>query len=164
MQKEHCMLRLFYCVILTFAIFSGSSCSSEPLEETALVAAINRPEVEQEMLDLVNTHRVALGYNPLQYSTVAYTYASSHNDYMIARGSLSHDNFSARASGIAEEVDAAFVAENIARDYATAQAAFSSWLASSSHQKTIEGDFTHTAVSVKADAAGDLYYTQLFFR
>lgn len=158
------MSRLFICVIFTFSIFLGSSCSSEPLEETSLVAVINRPEVEQQMLNLVNSHRVALGYNALEFSPVAYAYASSHNDYMIARGSLSHDNFSARASSIAAEVDAAFVAENIARDYSTAQEAFNSWVASSSHLKTIEGDFTHTAVSVKADAAGDLYYTQLFFR
>ena len=83
---------------------------------------------------------------------------------MISKGSISHDNFSARASNIASEVGAEYVAENVAKDYDTAVTAFENWLASSSHKKTMEGEFTHTAVSVKKDADGNFYFTQLFFR
>ena len=79
-------------------------------------------------------------------------------------GGISHDNFSARASGIATEVNAEYVAENVATDYDTAQEAFEGWMKSSSHKKTMEGDFTHTAVSVKKASNDKYYFTQLFFK
>lgn len=83
---------------------------------------------------------------------------------MIARGTINHDNFSARASKISSIENAELVAENVAKDYANAAEAFQGWLDSSSHKKTMEGEFTHTAVSVKKDAHGKLYFTQIFFR
>ena len=57
-----------------------------------------------------------------------------------------------------------FVAENVAKDYDSAIEAFDGWLNSSSHKKTMEDNFTHTAVSVKVNNAGDFYFTQIFFR
>ena len=83
---------------------------------------------------------------------------------MVATGNLSHDGFSSRASSISNEVNAEFVAENIAKDFSSATEAFENWLASTDHKKTMEGNFTHTAVSVKKDAQGNLYFTQLFYR
>jgi uncharacterized protein YkwD len=56
------------------------------------------------------------------------------------------------------------VAENVAKDYDTAMEAFEGWYQSSSHKKTMEGEFSHTAVSVKKNAQGDYYYTQLFYQ
>jgi uncharacterized protein YkwD len=56
------------------------------------------------------------------------------------------------------------VAENVAKDYDSAVEAFVGWLNSSSHKKTMEDNFTHTAVSVKVNGAGDFYFTQIFFR
>lgn len=120
--------------------------------------------MEQELLNLVNSHRNSLGFSSLAFSEVAYSYASDHTDYMIAMGSLSHDNFSARASSISEEVNAEYVSENVAKDYISAQQVLDGWMASPNHRKTLEGEFTHTAVSVKKDASGTFYYTQLFFR
>ncbi|MBT8320362.1 MAG: CAP domain-containing protein, partial [Eudoraea sp.] len=99
-----------------------------------------------------------------EFSVVAYEYANAHNDYMIAKGDLSHDHFSSRASNIASETNAEYVSENIAKDYPSAQEAFEGWLNSPNHRKTMEGEFTHTAVSVKVDDGGNYYYTQLFYR
>lgn len=164
MPREHCMLRRLIYTFTILLVLLGNSCSKEPAEGLPISHALSRPDVEQEMLVLVNDYRVSLGFNSLEYSAVAYAYASNHNDYMIAQGSLSHDNFSARASDISAEVNAAYVAENVARDYATARDAFDGWLESPSHRKTVEGEFTHTAVSVKQDASGNLYFTELFFR
>ncbi len=127
-------------------------------------SAVNIKAIEDELLGIVNTHRESLGYAPLQYSAVAYQYASTHNDYMIARGSLSHDNFNARASDISSVTNAELVAENIAKDYVNAAEAFQGWLQSPDHRKTMEANFTHTAVSVKKDGEGTIYYTQLFYR
>ena len=141
-----------------------ASCSKETYYSVEIPKAENDAALEQTLLGIVNDHRTALGYTSLEYSTVAHEYANLHNDYMIAKGGISHDNFSARASNIASEVNAEFVAENVAKDYTSAAEAFQGWLQSSSHKKTMEGEFTHTAVSVKKDANGTFYYTQLFFR
>jgi uncharacterized protein YkwD len=158
------MSRQTLIVSLLFLTVLAGSCSTESIEEIPLGVAESNPEMEQELLGLVNNHRTLLGYDPLSFSPVAYQYASSHTDYMIAKGSLNHDNFSARASGISAEVDAEYVAENVASHYSSAEQAFNNWLESPSHRKTMEGEFTHTAVSVKKDPGGKYYYTQLFFR
>ena len=140
------------------------SCSKQEVGDLFIPKAANDVQVEQQLMTLVNAHRTALGYQSLEFSQVAYSYANEHTDYMIAKGDISHDNFTARASSIAKEAGAEEVAENVAKDYDTAQEAFDSWMASSSHRKTMEGDYTHTAVSVKKNSAGKLYFTQLFFR
>ncbi len=151
--------------LLIGVVLLAVSCSKESVVgETLIPESENAVVVEGELLAVVNDHRATLGYTVLEYSAVAYEFANKHTDYMIAKGSLSHDNFSARASNISSLENAEIVAENVAKDYDTAVEAFQGWLNSSSHKKTMEGDFTHTAVSVKKDANGNYYFTQLFFR
>ncbi|MGB5554510.1 MAG: CAP domain-containing protein [Flavobacteriaceae bacterium] len=156
MRTHYVALVLFVCTL--------ASCTKESLKTTNLVEAENAKEVEQELLTVVNDYRNSLGYNRLEFSEVAYEYANQHNDYQIANGSISHDNFSSRASKIALQVEAEMVAENVAKDYNSALEAFEGWLNSSSHKKTMEGEFTNTAVSVKMTDSGVLYFTQIFFR
>lgn len=141
-----------------------TSCTYETVSEPTPVETQNLVAVEQEMHNMVNSHRQNLGLDPLEFSEVAYEYANDHNDYMAATGTLSHDNFSARASSIAEATNAEAVAENVAKGYTAAAGAFENWMESPSHRKTMEGDFTHTAVSVKVSQEGVHYYTQLFYR
>ncbi len=149
--------------VLVLFIGLAFSCSKEPVEAGPVPVAENVPAVEGRLLELVNDHREALGYKALTFSQVAYSFANEHTDYMVASGTISHYNFSARASNIAEAVDAQAVAENVAKDYPSAEKALEGWLASESHRKTMEGDFSHTAISVKKDSKGTLYFTQLFF-
>jgi len=156
-------MRLHYAILVSFVLMA-SSCTKESIVNTEVPIAENAVEVEHALLDIVNDHRAALGFSALEFSAVAYDYANSHTDYMIAKGSISHDNFSARASNISQEVNAEYVAENVAKDYPTAEQAFQNWMASPNHRKTMEGDFSHTAVSVKMDPNGNYYYTQLFYR
>lgn len=156
MRAQHAFLVLFVCIL--------GSCSKESIDDTANIEAANQVALEQEVLAIVNSHREDLGATTLAFSPIAYEYANTHTDYMISKGSLSHDNFSARASSIASKVDVQMVAENVAKDYRTAQEAFIGWYESSNHKKTMEGDFTHTAVSVKEDKNGKFYYTQLFYK
>ncbi len=156
-------IRLLYALLVLFVLVA-SSCSKEPVENTDIPVSANAVAIEQELLGMVNDHRSSLGYNALQYSSVAYEYANTHTDYMISKGTISHDNFSARASSLSSRTDAEYVAENVARNYDSAAEALASWLAGSSHRKTMEGEFSHTAVSVKKDAAGNYYFTQLFYR
>ena len=156
MRAQHAVLVLF--------VFILGSCSTEPIDDTTIITAANVVTLEQEVLDIVNSHRADLGANTLVFSAIAYEYANIHTEYMINKGSLSHDNFSSRASNIASKVEVQMVAENVAKDYITAQEAFVGWYESTSHKKTMEGDFTHTAVSVKEDKNGNFYYTQLFYK
>jgi uncharacterized protein YkwD len=156
-------MKMHYFVMLLFA-FVTVSCSTESIGPAIDSEVENAIEVEQELLGIVNEHRVSLGYNNLDFSSVAYEYASRHTDYMIAKGTINHDNFSARASDISQAVNASYVSENVAKDYESALEAFQKWLASADHRKTMEGEFTHTAVSVKRNTDGKLYFTQLFYR
>lgn len=156
-------IRAQHAVLVLFVFILGS-CSKDPIADTPNIVAVNVVGLEQEVLDIVNSHRVELGSNTLTFSAIAYEYANTHTDYMIQKGSLSHDNFSSRASNIASKVEVQLVAENVAKDYSTAQQAFIGWYESTSHKKTMEGDFTHTAVSVKKDKNGNFYYTQIFYK
>ena len=156
-------MRLLYAIPVLFVLLF--SCTTEPLQdETIIMEAQNNIILEQEVLNVVNDYRVSLGLNKLEFSEIAYKYANKHTDYMIAKGGLSHDNFSARASSINSEISVKMVAENVAKEYDTAMEAFEGWYKSTNHKKTMEGEFTHTAVSVKKNAQGDFYYTQLFYQ
>lgn len=156
-------MRTHYVALVLFVCTLGS-CSKESIATTSIIEAENAIAVEQELLVVVNAHRLSLGQPELEFSAVAYEYANEHNNYMISIGSINHDNFSSRASKISSLVSAEFVAENVAKDYNNASEAFQGWLNSSSHKKTMEGDFSHTAVSVKINAVGKFYFTQIFFR
>ncbi|WP_240042641.1 CAP domain-containing protein [Maribacter aurantiacus] len=156
-------MRLLLAIPVMFVLLF--SCTAEPLQDDTIIAvAENNVILEQEVLAVVNDHRASLGLNQLEFSEIAYKYANKHTDYMISKGSLSHDNFSARASSINSEITVKMVAENVAKEYDTAMEAFEGWYQSSSHKKTMEGEFSHTAVSVKRNAEGDYYYTQLFYQ
>ena len=149
---------------LVLFVFVAFSCTKETTEDTNFIETENVEEIESQLLSIVNEYRSDQGKTILTYSTVAHEQANKHNDYMIAKGNISHDNFSSRATAISTELEVEFVAENVAKDYKTANDAFKGWLGSSSHKKTMEGEFTHTAVSVKKDKNNNLFYTQLFFR
>ena len=156
-------MRLHHAMAVLFVLLA-TSCSKEGNTEINVPSPQNVVAFEKEMMDIVNAHRMDQGSTALEFSTVAYAYANSHTDYMINKGTLSHDNFSSRASSLTSETNAQAVAENVAKDYSSAEAAFEGWLNSSSHRSTLEGDFTHTAISVKKDSAGNYYYTQLYYR
>lgn len=157
-------MRTQMVALVLFVITLGSCTKDSSVESTDITVAENAIRIESELFEIVNEHRVSLGASVLQFNAVAYEYANTHNDYMISKGNLSHDNFSSRASKISSEANAKIVAENVAKDYSTATQAFEGWFNSSSHRITMEGDFTHTAVSVKMNSAGNFYFTQLFFK
>lgn len=156
-------MRLLYAVPVFLLLFLDS-CTSDSIEETSILEAENVVTIEQDLLDIVNEHRLTLNANTLKFSDIAYKYANIHTNYMIAKGSISHDNFSSRATNINSEVEVEMVAENVAKDYLSAIDAFQGWYNSSSHKKTMEGDFTHTGISVKKDEQGNYYFTQLFYK
>ena len=124
------MKKLFGAIFIatTMALMSmcSTSSTSEESEFTEIIlgndkVAIDATSMEKELLDLVNAHRASLGKTALGNSAVSYKYAEEHNNYMISKNKLSHDNFDSRASKIAEETNAIEVSENVARYYTTAE-------------------------------------------
>lgn len=148
---------------LALFVLLASSCAKESTESPEILQAENDRAVEGALLQRVNDFRSSLGKAPLAFSQVAYDFANAHTDYMIASGSLSHHDFDSRASKMAEQTEAKSVAENVAKGHADAEAAFQNWMGSTAHRSTMEGDFSHTAVSVKIAPDGTLYFTQIFF-
>jgi len=155
-----------YYILLPMLAILMASCTKDPLDSALTIPSVfeSSGNVEADVFMLINDHRTSIGLGELQYDNTAYIYASSHTDYMISQGVISHDNFNARATSLSSEVNALSVAENVASNYPTALIAVQNWLASPSHRLSIEGDFTHTAVSAKVDDNGNLYYTQFFFK
>ena len=159
------MIKSQIVMVLVACIFYSCTKETSSLDGLSNISkAENVVAIEQELLTVVNTHRTGIGKAALEFSEVAYEYANKHNDYQISKGTINHDNFSSRASKISELAEAELVAENVAKDFDSAAGAFQVWYESSSHKSTMEGDFTHTAVSVKVNDEGKLYFTQIFFR
>ena len=161
--------------ILTF-VFSAlaitmTSCSSNSKEEARLYtevatvkSEVKTSQIENEVIDLVNDYRISRGLNTLEFGEVAYEFAVSHNDYMIAEGRISHDNFDIRSSNLSVKANADFVSENVGKDFTSAEGVVEAWINSDVHREVMEGDFTYTAVNIKADDQGILYFTQLFYK
>ena len=167
------MKKVYGIVLVIVLLFTLSECSttSTQEEEQYTEATLGNDKVtidpvamETDLLALVNQHRSDIGLNALENSTVSYKYAEEHNDYMISKNSLSHDNFENRATKIAEVTNAVSISENVARYYTTAEKTLEGWLNSSSHKAAMEGDFTHTTLSVELDKEGRPYFTQIFLK
>ncbi len=119
---------------------------------------------ETELFSQVNDYRVENGLKELAFSPETYKYAEEHTQFMIGENSVSHDNFNDRASQIAAETGATQVAENVAKDYTEVTLALEGWLQSDAHKSTIEGDYTHTAIAIRENSKGKLFYTQIFLK
>lgn len=167
------MKKVYGILLVIVLLFTLSKCSttSTQEEEQYTEATLGNDKVtidpvamETDLLALVNQHRSDIGLNALENSTVSYKYAEEHNDYMISKNSLSHDNFENRATKIAEVTNAVSISENVARYYTTAEKTLEGWLNSSSHKAAMEGDFTHTTLSVELDKEGRPYFTQIFIK
>lgn len=153
-------------MLTVLSILLLASCTQDSIEgmEAPVGTYENVTEMESQMLDIVNQHRAEMGLSPFQFSKVAYDCANAHTDYMISQGQISHDNFMARATMIEAEANAQMVEENVAKGYTSTQLALKAWLNSPDHRKPLEGDLNYTGISIKVDASGNLYYTELFYR
>ncbi|WP_108424783.1 CAP domain-containing protein [Flagellimonas amoyensis] len=157
-------LKISPIILLSFVLFL-TSCSTSSLEDELVLSPENlSSNIELEILDLVNAYRSSKGLNTLEFDDIAYDYAEQHTEEMISAGHISHDNFNIRSSNLAQEARANYVSENVGKSYTSAAAIVQAWIKSDTHRKVMEGDFLYTAVSVKADGSGTLYFTQLFYK
>lgn len=168
------MKKLFYTFWIIASAIAVSMCNkTSSFEEEILFtesilenekSTIDSSLMEKELFDLVNDYRASIGSTKLQSSLSSYTHAEEHNKYMISQSKLSHDNFESRASKIASEINAVGVGENVARYYSTAKLTLDGWLESTTHKEAIEGEYTHTTLSITLDKNGRPYCTQIFMQ
>jgi len=134
------------------------------LANITLVSSNTQNTIEVKLFDMINNHRTNIGLNELIFESATYYYAGIHTDYMIENGNISHDKFTERAENISKRTEAIFVAENVARNYDTLEKTFEAWMDSPGHRKNIEGDYDYSAISIRPNSNGNLYFTQIFFR
>jgi uncharacterized protein YkwD len=120
---------------------------------------------ELEAMKLINDYRVSIGLNTLEKINHISYKSEEHDNYMITNNVVNHDDFVARSENIINVLGAKTVAENIAYNYSSPQAALDAWLNSAGHKQNIEGNFTHFGISIRENpTTGKKYYTNIFAR
>lgn len=152
-----------YKYFLFFLCMVTISCSKDN-DEDAIVTFPNESSVADQIFVLVNQHRQNEGLSALEKNNTAETLAVAHTNYMIAQGTISHDDIETRGNELTDTENAVAVAENVASSYPTAEAVMTGWLNSSGHKQNIEGNYTHIGIAAVKNDNGTYYYTQLFFR
>jgi uncharacterized protein YkwD len=143
------------------------ACAATPGRRAAVAPAPEFRELERQVAQLVNEHRVARGLRRLTYDPAVATIARRHSTAMAeGRVGLGHDGFEGRADSIERVERFRKIAENVAlNDYPrerTARIAMRGWLASAHHRENIEGPYTVTGVGVARARDGTFFYTQIF--
>jgi uncharacterized protein YkwD len=164
MKPTYYLPLLALMTLLTF-----SSCSTEDFPEDGIDAITlqNAPapkEIEIEILELINEHRIGLGLNPLNSLSIVKSVAFTHTDYMVEVNSVNHDNFYQRKISLEQNANAKVVSENVAYAYSSAQSVVNAWINSDSHRDNIEGDYTDFEVSAEQNKEGKWYYTNIFIK
>ncbi|NDP28740.1 MAG: CAP domain-containing protein [Flavobacterium sp.] len=158
-------------VLLLIAIqFTMNSCSADSSENTnsavssqkAMGYTYNSSEIET--MALINAYRVSIGLNELQEIKHISYKSEEHDNYMITNNVVNHDEFATRSENIMEVLGAKSVAENVAYNYNSPQAALDAWLKSPAHKANIVGNFTNFGLSIRVSAEGKKYYTNIFVK
>lgn len=156
--------------LLALCVLSLTSCSKESLEESngsdliAVVPEIDYSSIELEIMELVNDYRESKGLSKLDYLDEISWQAEDHNFHMIEKNEVCHDGFPARYTALVDAIGAKAVSENVAYGYSSAEAVVKTWIESEGHRDNMEGNLTHFGISVKQDASGKLYFTNIYVR
>lgn len=158
-------------LVLLFSIFVFTSCASDTNDlevYTETAAKINCPTLnclENDVLNVVNSHRNSIGLSLLKSNNIVSLEADSHTNYMIETKKVSHDNFETRQEYLVVNANAKKVGENVAFGYDNAEDVLKAWLSSPSHKALIENPYyTHFGISIEAGHTGKNYFTQIFIK
>lgn len=149
-------------------LLSFSSCSTESFPEEKINLELTAPplakEIEIEILELINEHRITNGLSALNDHGTIKAVAFTHTDYMIEVDNVSHDNFFQRKQSLQDNANAVLVSENVAYGFSSAESVVNAWLNSDSHRETIEGNFTDFDISAEQNEEGKWYFTNIFIK
>lgn len=160
--------RLYF--LLIFIIWSFNSCSPE--ENSSVSEEVIRADeivydyslLELELLDIVNSHRGAIGLNELQILDAASVQAASHSEHMVKTGEVCHHDFGQRLKNLRKNVGAKAMGENVGYGFNTANSLVMAWLKSEGHGKIIEGESSHFGVAARLNGEEKVYVTMIFIK
>lgn len=129
-------------------------------------ASPRAPAIERAVVDGVNRHRRDAGLRALVLDAAISRQARLHSAAMASRSTPpGHAGFDDRVATLRRTIGCRRAAENVAmnRGYVDpASEAVRGWLRSRGHRENIEGPYGRTGVGVASDAAGNVYFTQIF--
>jgi uncharacterized protein YkwD len=147
---------------------SFTSCSTDSIDDsisyTELLIAPEAKQIEIEIMELINTHRINKGLNLLAQHNTVKAVASTHTEYMIQVDNVSHDNFFQRKQSLQVNANANNVSENLAYGFSSAEAVVNAWLNSPSHKENLEGNYTDFDVSAEQNNEGKWFFTNIFIK
>lgn len=151
-------------MVLGFTSCSTDSAVEDTINETELLTVPQAKQIEIEIMELINNHRINKGLNPLEDHNTVKAVAFTHTDYMIEVANVSHDNFFQRKQSLQANANANIVSENVAYGFSSAEAVVNAWINSPSHRENIEGDYTDFDVSAEQNSEGNWYFTNIFIK
>lgn len=157
---------IFTLLVICFFACAPSNTEDDSFQDSIdlSLAKENDWKLSDDVLDLINTHRVSLGKNALTKDTLyATALAVKHSKAMAATKRVNHNNFFARSAALKER-GAVKVSENIAYAYSTAETVVNAWLKSSAHKEILEGDFTHIGFGILKSDTNRYYFTTLYYK
>ena len=122
-------------------------------------------DLEEDVHDQVNEHRVEQGLEPLALMESFSEVARDHSEVMAEAGYLDHGDFEARALELSlTSPDLHRVGENLglADPDELAEAIVFDWVDSPEHAVNLVGDFEQTGVGAFEAEDGTVYITQLY--
>jgi uncharacterized protein YkwD len=151
------------------ALLCFTSCTKDDTldHQTNAIDILTAPQskqIEIEIMERINTHRITLGLSALADHNMVKAVASTHTDYMIEVDNVSHDNFFQRKQSLQANADANIVSENVAYGFNSAESVVNAWINSPSHKENIEGDYTDFDVSAEQNTEGNWYFTNIFIK
>ena len=122
----------------------------------------------QRIIDLTNAQRTQAGLAPLAVNGALTQAAGVQSGNMARLGIMSHSlpgtnapNLTDRAALVGYQYSS--LGENIAYNFADADAVVAGWMASPGHRANIlNAGYTQIGVAIAYDSAGEPYYTQEF--
>ena len=122
--------------------------------------------LERAVHELVNRHRRARGLTPLTLDPRISRQARLHSQAMAeGRTRFGHGGFTDRIDALGRVMSCRRTAENVASNRGhrdPAAEAVRGWLESRAHLENIDGPYDLTGIGVARNAAGEVFFTQLF--
>lgn len=150
--------------LLGFTSCSTDSAADDQINSIEVPIAPQAKQIEIEIMELINAHRINQGLNPLSDHGTVKAVAYTHTDYMVEVDNVSHDNFFERKQSLQVNASANIVSENVAYGFNSAESVVNAWLNSPSHKDNIEGDYTDFDISAEQNNEGKWYFTNIFIK
>ena len=164
MKAKKLLPLLAIVALLGFTSCSTDNAAEDKINSIEVPVAPNAKQIEVEIMELINAHRINQGLNPLNDHSTVKAVAYTHTDYMVEVDNVSHDNFFQRKQSLQLNANANIVSENVAYGFSSAESVVNAWLNSPSHRENIEGNFTDFDISAEKNNEGKWYFTNIFIK